>query len=560
MAKILVDGKEIEVKENETLLQACLRQGIYIPYYCYHPSLSIVGQCRMCLVKIEGSPKLVTSCSTYIPELPKEKKIDGKYDMKVYTNDDEVKEARRGVLEFLLTNHPLDCPICDQAGECQLQIYSYDYGKTRSEFRFEKLHAPKRVNIGEHIVYDAERCIKCTRCIRFCNEVTKTGELTLVERSAQTFVDIFDGKKLNNDYSLCTVDLCPVGALTSKEFRFKERVWFLQSKNSVCPECGRNCSIRVDSYKGEILRIVPKENPFVNGNFLCDYGRLITERIKLKELRELPSFREKNELTARNERDFYKKLLSKLIRNYDKNDVAVILSGRMTNEEIEAYKVFSLLAFGEVLGKVYYLRGKGDEILISEEKRPNYYGAKSFDLQFTKENEDLSTLIKGKKLVMIFRENIAKDDKKVEEALKEVETIVVLDSFYNETAKVAHFYIPLAGWFEMEGTTINFKGHLQKISKCLTPPKGRKPFYDVVSLSLKILKEMEIKDFESKNQSDLEKLKIVLQGFEKRDVCSGGFLPWFKEVKNVLNGLKDKEIKDLLPYGISLKGKEDGNS
>ena len=161
---------------------------------------------------------------------------------------------------------------------------------------------------------------------------------------------------------------------------------------------------------------------------------------------------------------------------------------------------------------------------------------------------------------MIFRENIAKDDKKVEEALKEVETIVVLDSFYNETAKVAHFYIPLAGWFEMEGTTINFKGHLQKISKCLTPPKGRKPFYDVVSLSLKILKEMEIKDFESKNQSDLEKLKIVLQGFEKRDVCSGGFLPWFKEVKNVLNGLKDKEIKDLLPYGIFLKGKEDGNS
>jgi NADH-quinone oxidoreductase subunit G len=562
MALVLIDGKEIVVNQNETLLKAALRENIYIPYYCYHPALSIVGQCRMCLVKVEGAPKLLTACTTYVSELPKEKKIDGKYDMKVFTKTEEVKEAQRGILEFLLLNHPLDCPICDQAGECQLQIYSYEYGKPRSEFRFEKLHAPKRVDLGEHIVYDAERCIKCTRCIRFCNEITKTGELTLVERGVHTYVDVFEGKKLNNPYSICTVDICPVGALTFKEFRFKERVWFLQATNSVCPECSRNCSIRVDTYKGEIMRIVPRFNPYVNNHFICDYGRLITERIKNNELREMPSVKEKDILKPIIEKEFYEMLLSKITRKYKLKDVLVILSGRMTNEEVEAYKVLSLLLFGEVLGESLYITGDKDEILIKEEKRPNYFGEKLLDVKFTKENENVLSLIKDKKLVISIREDIFKgmNEDQIRKAQSSLDAFVVMDAFFTETAKMSDFYIPLANWFEMEGTTFNFDGHLQKISKCVSPPKGRKPFYDVVSTIMNILTEMETKDFETDKEKEIESVKKVLESFKNRDVMKGGFLTWFKEVKNAIPQIKNVSLKDIVPLGFSIKGNKDGNS
>ena len=265
MPLIRIDDKEIEVAQGETILRAALNNGIYIPYYCFHPALSVVGQCRMCLVDVKGAPKPLTACSTAVTSLPPDKKIQGKYDMVVETKNATVKKAQRGILEFLLLNHPLDCPICDQAGECQLQEYAYTYGSGQSRFEFEKVHAPKRVDIGPHVVFDAERCIKCTRCIRFCSEISKTSELTLVERGVHTKVDTFPGRALDNPYSVCTVDICPVGALTSREFRFKERVWFLSSANSVCPECSRGCSVRFDTYKGEVLRLVPRENPKVNG-------------------------------------------------------------------------------------------------------------------------------------------------------------------------------------------------------------------------------------------------------------------------------------------------------
>lgn len=560
MALVWIDEKEIVVEKEETLLQAALRQGIYIPYYCYHPSLSIVGQCRMCLVKIEGSPKLVTACNTYVPELPKEKKIDGKYDMKVYTETEEVREARRGILELLLINHPLDCPICDQAGECQLQIYSYEYGNSRSDFRFEKLHSPKRVNLGEHIIYDAERCIKCTRCIRFCAEITKTSELTLIERGVHTYVDIFEGKKLNNPYSICTTDICPVGALTYKEFRFKERVWFLQGTNSVCPECSRNCSIRVDTYKGEIMRIVPRFNPKVNNYFMCDYGRLLSERIKNKELRNSPALKENGVFKAKSEKEFYNTLLSKIIRNYNSKDVSVILSGRMTNEEIEAFRVFSLIVFGEVCGEFFYVTGENDKILIKEEKRANFFGAKTLKMKFTKENEDVINLIKNKKLVVIVREDVFKGKKEedIKNAAPSLQAIITFDAFFTETAKMSDFYIPLTNWFEMEGTVFNFDGLLQKISKCVSPPKGRKPFYDVVSTILTILNEMDVNDFKSQKTKEIESVKRVLEEFKNREVMNKGFLPWFKEVRNAIPEIKDRSLKDLTPFGISLKGNGNG--
>ncbi len=406
MALILVDGKEIAVKQGETVLQACMREGIEIPYFCYHPSRSIVGQCRMCLVKVEGAPKLLTACTTTVPELPREKKLDGRYDMKVSVACDEAREAQRGIMEFLLANHPLDCPVCDQAGECRLQEYSYDYGAPRSEFVFEKLHAPKRVVLGPHIIYDAERCIKCTRCVRFCQEITKTSELSLVERGADTIVGTFEGGSLDNPYSVCTADLCPVGALTYREFRFRERVWFLQAHNSVCPECSRNCSVRVDSYKGEVLRIVPRYNPSVNGYYMCDHGRLITERMRGLETRELPSLIRDGKPSPMNEKDFYARLVALFSeKKYRPGDVAVILSGRMSLEEMAAYKRLSKELFGAVIGDVLLRSGESDDLLVRDEKRPNLEGARKLGLPVSGKDEAVSSLIGGKKALLIIRED-----------------------------------------------------------------------------------------------------------------------------------------------------------
>lgn len=481
-----MDGKDITVRQDETLLQACLREGIEIPYFCYHPSLSLVGQCRMCLVKIEGSAKLATACTTAVAELPAEKKIDGKYDMKVSTTCREVKDARRSMMEFLLANHPLDCPVCDQAGECRLQEYSYDHGSPSSEFVFEKIRAPKRVQLGPHIIYDAERCIKCTRCIRFCSEITGTGELTLVEKGVHTVVGTFEGGSLDNPYSVCAADLCPVGALTFREFRFRERVWFLQSADSVCPECSRNCSVRVDSRGGEILRLVPRYNPAVNGHYMCDHGRLISERIREKENGALPSVMESGARRSLGNDELLSALRDHFAgKRYGPGEAAAVLSGRMCLEEMMAFKHLSGWLQGSLAGEVLYCAGEGDDLLVRDEKRPNYEGARRLGIPVSQKGLDIKRTAEGRKFLLIVREDPVGDApqesrEEIAEAIRSVETVVVMDDHLTMTAALAGCYVPLSGWFEMEGTTVNFKGHLQKISRCVSAPAGRRPFYDVV--------------------------------------------------------------------------------
>lgn len=560
MALVWIDGKEIEVRNDETLLKAALRQGIYIPYFCYHPILSIVGQCRMCLVKVEGLPKLITACTTYVSELPKGKKIDGKYDLKVYVDCEEVKEAQKGIMEFLLLNHPLDCPICDQAGECQLQIYSYNYGKATSEFRFEKLTGIKRYELGPHVIYDSERCIRCSRCIRFCNEITKTGELTFVERGAHTYVDHFEGKKLDNPYSICTVDLCPVGALTFKEFRFKERVWFLRRIKSICGECATNCSIFVDTYKGDILRIVPRENENVNGYIICDYGRLVFERIKDKEKRNYFLKRESGVLKPIKKSEFFKDFLGDFLRKYKKEEIAVILSGRMTNEEFFAYKIFSLLLFGENIGVVLNVKEEGDEILRKSEARPNYCGAKLLGFELSEENFDLYRYFDKKRILFIIRENIFKhfSKEKIEEIRNKMEKIVVFEPFLNETAIVSDYYIPLTNWFEMDGTSFNFDYILQRINKCVTPPAGREPFYRFVSELMKAIVNIDEQKIEGIER--VEEFKKVLNSFKEREIVkNGGFKDWFYEFRKAISGLQSLEIKEIGDLGYKYQVNRDGS-
>src|SRR6185503_8265531 len=264
MPKITINDQPVEVADGTTVIQAAQQAGIDIPHYCYHPDLPIDGNCRMCLVEVEKMPKLPPACATIATE-----------GMVVRTTTEKVKQAVRGVLEFLLINHPVDCPVCDQAGECRLQDYYMVYGLHTSEIPLEmKVRKRKVVDLGEMVVLDQERCVLCSRCIRFFDHVTGTGEMQFFGRGDHVVIGTFDDRPLTNPYSGNVVDVCPVGALTSRDFRFKCRVWFLHSTDSVCGGCSTGCNVRIDHRDGTIFRMLPRRNVDVNRSWLCDEGRL----------------------------------------------------------------------------------------------------------------------------------------------------------------------------------------------------------------------------------------------------------------------------------------------
>jgi NADH-quinone oxidoreductase subunit G len=271
--KVTIDDRTVEVEAGTNLIDAAFKAGVHIPHYCYHPRLSVVGQCRMCLVKIAGMGKLQAGCATQVMK-------DG---MVVHTDLPEVKEAQKGMMEFLLINHPLDCPICDQAGECGLQDYAFKHGVAFSRFQFEdKRTYPgrERIPLGGNVLLNMNRCIQCTRCIRFTEEIAGTGELGFFHRGARTEIGTFPGKQLDNQLATCVVDICPVGALTSTRFRFAERVFYLDKRPSLCTGCEVGCNITIEHRRGAIKRYKPRFNPDVNDYWMCDHGRATFERYR----------------------------------------------------------------------------------------------------------------------------------------------------------------------------------------------------------------------------------------------------------------------------------------
>src|SRR5437667_1659745 len=260
---LTIDGAPVSVPPGTLVIEAAKQAGVLVPHYCYHPGLPVAGLCRMCLVEIEKAPKLQIACATTVTE-----------GMVVKTQTAPAKDARQGVLEFLLITHPLDCPICDQAGECQLQDYSVDYGNSESGFVEAKVHKPKRVDLGPRIVLDDERCILCTRCIRFTKEIVGDDALGIVQRGSHSTLTAYPGRVFDNNYTLNTVDICPVGALTSKDFRFQMRVWFLKETRSICTSCATGCNIVISSREEKIYRYEPRQNDAVNSSWMCDDGRL----------------------------------------------------------------------------------------------------------------------------------------------------------------------------------------------------------------------------------------------------------------------------------------------
>jgi len=374
MPKCVIDGNEIEVPTGTTVIQAAEQLGIEIPRFCYHPDLTVDGNCRMCLVEIEKMPKLQIACNTAVG--------DG---MVVHTSTEQVLRARRSTLELLLVNHPIDCPVCDQAGECSLQDQYMGHGLHDARVEIEeKVRKRKVVDLGP-ILLDAERCVLCTRCIRFESEVTGTNSIELRNRGGHTQIATFEDRPITHAYAGNLADVCPVGALLSRDFRFKMRVWFLDETESVCPGCSTGCNIFIDHRDGEAQRLRPRRNPEVNKSWMCDPGRALYKeigaptRLAAASLREDSSWREATPAEA----------LDMVAARLEQagEAVACIASPRATNEDL-----FALRALAEARGSLLdfrvgdpqeRLRVREDEILQRADKNPNTQGCLDLGLGST---------------------------------------------------------------------------------------------------------------------------------------------------------------------------------
>ncbi|MGI6525598.1 MAG: 2Fe-2S iron-sulfur cluster-binding protein [Bdellovibrionota bacterium] len=279
MVSLTIDGQAVVVPEGTNLIEAAATIGIEIPHFCYHPCLSVVGNCRMCQVEVAKAPKLMIACHTLAAE-----------GMEVHTHHSSqaVRDAQAAVLEFLLINHPLDCTVCDQAGQCKLQDMYFKYSKKNSRFNEEKERKQKALPLGKNIIYDAERCIKCSRCIRFCREITQTAELGMLNRGDATYVAVTEGRELDNPFSGCVADLCPVGALTHRKWRFKSRSWLAKEVDTICLGCSSTCACTVSIRDGEVVQVKGRSNELKNNEWLCDEGRYGFDRFLPKERLHAP--------------------------------------------------------------------------------------------------------------------------------------------------------------------------------------------------------------------------------------------------------------------------------
>ena len=480
MAKITIDGREVEVEAGKTILQAVLSLGSEIPHYCYHPGLTIAGNCRMCLVEVEKAPKLVVAC--YAPVQ------DG---MVVHTDNERVRKARSAMMEFFLINHPLDCPICDQAGECRLQEYAVEHGTGISRYGEPKVTLDKAVDIGAHVLLDQERCIQCSRCTRFCDEVTGTGELTFFRRGERTVIGVFPGRPLDNPYSGNVVDICPVGALTLKEFRFKTRVWYLDNTSSVCSACARGCNVVVGVGNQRLLmgtqgqqderikRIVPRVNEEVNGHWMCDEGRLCFQRLdsapRLKWAQAPPGTRVPWE-------DAVSRAASLLQASAASGRVAVILSPRLTSEDMLGWRILFEKLGGARFGVRRIVRGSDDNLLIRADKGSNSKGAAWIFGEEAAESDVTEAARRGEveTLLVVGDPLDPADTAYLDESVRsKISHLVYLGPFVAGAARSASILLPTAAWSEETGTMVNFQGRIQRVERCHLPGGEGRPGWRV---------------------------------------------------------------------------------
>ncbi len=493
MANVQIDDTWVQVPVGTRMIEACKAAEKEVPHYCYHPKLSSPGNCRMCLVqmgmpprpapgqaptyeengyqKIGWMPRPVIACGNTVAE-----------NMGIRTGGDLVEECRNGVMEFLLINHPLDCPICDQAGECSLQEFSVEHGRGFSRFEEMKVKKPKNVEIGPRIRLDDERCIMCSRCIRFMDEVADDPALGFIDRGTHTTLTVHPGHRLDSNYSLNTADICPVGALTSTDFRFQMRVWFLKETKSIDVNCGTGCNTVIWTRGNDIFRVTPRENNEVNSCWMPDSHRLNFRYLHAETRLTDPVVKSDGRHKVA---DWFEAIarVSEGLRNYHGEEVAFIGSGRMTNEELFLLKHLADTLETDLLTLVPRF-GQSDGKLIAADRNPNTTGARliwATNDPYAKLNaiREGVTGRRIKALVVFYEDLLAEADFKTSD-LENLDLLVSNHILPNDTASASHVVLPGAGFAEKRGSMVNITGRLQRLNQAILPPEGAMDDWEIL--------------------------------------------------------------------------------
>jgi NADH-quinone oxidoreductase subunit G len=487
MVNVQIDGVWQQFPKGTRVIEACKTVGKAIPHYCYHPKLTAPGNCRMCLIEM-GTPKMTPDRQPVIgadgkPEIgwiPRPQiscAQDVSEGMGIRTDSPMVRECRQGVMEFLLINHPLDCPICDQAGECKLQEFSVEYGNAGSRFLERKVKKPKAIELGPRVTLDSERCVLCTRCIRFMKEVVKEDVLGIVDRGTFNSIACHPDRILDSNYSLNTVDICPVGALTSTDFRFKMRVWFLKETPTIDINCGTGSNIVIGSRENVIYRITPRENDSVNGPWLPDSHRLNFKfvndprRLTVPQVRpqfgeQKPGWTQAINLAAEG-----------LKRNAGK--VAILASGRATNEELFLLKRLAAAVNAKVVD-ILPRTGEADGMLIAADRNPNTSGAKLLGVATGQFSQIAAGVRDGSITALLTLGEDATKAGLTESELAGLETVVAIDILPNLTTAKAHVTLPASAWCEKRGSMINLKGRLQRLNRAVNAPGQARDDWEIL--------------------------------------------------------------------------------
>lgn len=501
LVNVQIDGTWIQVPRGTRMIEACQQAAREVPHYCYHTKLSSPGNCRMCLVQmgmpprpapgqdpvhgpdgyqdIGWMPRPVIACANTVAE-----------NMGIRTTGDLVEECRNGVMEFLLINHPLDCPICDQAGECSLQEFSVEHGRGFSRFEEMKVKKPKNVDIGPRIRLDDERCIMCSRCIRFMDEVADDPVLGFIDRGTHTKLTVHPGRELDNNYSLNTADICPVGALTSNDFRFQMRVWFLKETKSIDPNCGTGCNTIIWTRGNEVFRITPRENNEVNSCWIPDSHRLNFHFLHAETRLDSPLRKEDDGTHATTDWATALGEAAAALQKFEAGEIAVIGSARQTNEELFLLRKLAETLNCEQLSLVPRY-GESDGRLIAADRNANSTGAK---LILGKDDPfaSLATIRDGVangriKALVVFNENLLAEAGFEAAQLQKLELLISNHILANGTAQESHFVLPGAGFAEKRGSMVNITGRLQRLNQAIEPPEGARDDWEILRDLIKAL-------------------------------------------------------------------------